>query len=255
MNDDLHVRIDSEVKQQFITILKQMGLNPSAAVNIFIQLVVQEKALPFKTDSHISQFVDEAQTIAKNKKRGTYSKSNCVGQKFGKLTIIEETQERRNSNVVWKCQCECGAISYKTIHEVKRGACLNCAKNKKDITGQKFGKLTVIERAGSDKVQSLWRCKCECGNEIIVKMGELKVGRATSCGCSKRDTSSTKKSRRSFIPDKLLPKTEQQRMILNLYKAGKTYREIAEEMQCSHQNVASLIKTMAQSYEDSIKYE
>ena len=44
---NLHVRMDADVKQQFAAILEQMGLNPSIAVNIFARLVIQEKALPF----------------------------------------------------------------------------------------------------------------------------------------------------------------------------------------------------------------
>ena len=38
-----------------------------------------------------------------------------------------------------------------------------------DLTGQKFGKLTVIERHGIDKHgHATWRCKCECGSETVV---------------------------------------------------------------------------------------
>lgn len=44
-----------------------------------------------------------------------------------------------------------------------------------DITGQKFAKLTVIERAGSDKWGcALWKCQCECGNLTIVRGSKLR---------------------------------------------------------------------------------
>lgn len=50
--------------------------------------------------------------------------------------------------------------------------------------GQVFGKLTVIEQAGRDKLKKvLWKCKCECGNETIVVSGSLVTGNTTSCGC------------------------------------------------------------------------
>jgi len=53
-----------------------------------------------------------------------------------------------------------------------------------DRTGQVFGKLTVIEQAGRDRLKKvLWRCKCECGNESIVVSGSLVTGNTTSCGC------------------------------------------------------------------------
>lgn len=53
-----------------------------------------------------------------------------------------------------------------------------------DRTGQVFGKLTVIEQAGRDKLKKvLWRCRCECGNETVVVSGSLVTGNTTSCGC------------------------------------------------------------------------
>jgi len=53
-------------------------------------------------------------------------------------------------------------------------------------TGQVFGKLTVIEQAGRDRLKKvLWRCKCECGNESIVVSGSLVTGNTISCGCDK----------------------------------------------------------------------
>ena len=59
--------------------------------------------------------------------------------------------------------------------------------NKKDITGQKFGKLTVIKRVGSDKnYNTLWLCKCECGNEKVVARYRLINGNTSSCGCAKK---------------------------------------------------------------------
>lgn len=53
-----------------------------------------------------------------------------------------------------------------------------------DLTGQRFGRLTVIERAGSNKWnQAKWRCKCDCGNEIVTLGNLLQRGGTRSCGC------------------------------------------------------------------------
>lgn len=56
-----------------------------------------------------------------------------------------------------------------------------------ELTGQRFGMLTVIERAGSyrhDTAQfATWLCRCNCGNEKIVIGANLKAGRTKSCGC------------------------------------------------------------------------
>lgn len=56
--------------------------------------------------------------------------------------------------------------------------------NFEDLTGKKFNRLTVIERAGKDKHgNSLWLCKCDCGNEKIIKGRNLKINHTKSCGC------------------------------------------------------------------------
>jgi hypothetical protein len=54
-----------------------------------------------------------------------------------------------------------------------------------DITGVKYGKLTVLsksaERASDGSVK--WVCQCECGKETVVAGTNLRRGKTTSCGC------------------------------------------------------------------------
>lgn len=53
-----------------------------------------------------------------------------------------------------------------------------------DLTGQRFGRLTVIERVGTSKNgNALWDCKCDCGNTAVVRGASLKNGITRSCGC------------------------------------------------------------------------
>lgn len=52
-----------------------------------------------------------------------------------------------------------------------------------DLTGRKFGRLTVISRAESKDKNSRWLCKCDCGNTTIVRAPNLKSGGTLSCGC------------------------------------------------------------------------
>ena len=55
---------------------------------------------------------------------------------------------------------------------------------KNDLTGQKFGMLTVIEFAGNNQYRaSMWRCICDCGNEIVVRGEDIRSGKTLSCGC------------------------------------------------------------------------
>ena len=54
----------------------------------------------------------------------------------------------------------------------------------KELSGQKFGKLTVIKRAGNTEYgQPLWECKCDCGNTTFVCGQHLREQRVKSCGC------------------------------------------------------------------------
>lgn len=58
----------------------------------------------------------------------------------------------------------------------------------KDLTGRRYGRLTVIERRGSDKHgNAMWLCKCDCDNEIVVRGDKLRSGNTKSCGCYKKD--------------------------------------------------------------------
>ena len=54
--------------------------------------------------------------------------------------------------------------------------------NRKNLTGQKFGKLTVIKPVKTINDTSRWLCKCECGNEKIVATYRLLSGRVKTCG-------------------------------------------------------------------------
>ena len=53
-----------------------------------------------------------------------------------------------------------------------------------DLTGQRHGFLLPIKRVGSaNDGQALWSCKCDCGNTVTVKAGNLRSGHTRSCGC------------------------------------------------------------------------
>lgn len=57
-----------------------------------------------------------------------------------------------------------------------------------DLTGQQFGKLTVLERNGTSRSrQAVWLCKCECGNTKNVQSYDLRSGNTQSCGCQRKE--------------------------------------------------------------------
>ena len=52
-----------------------------------------------------------------------------------------------------------------------------------DLTGKRFGRLTVIQRHGDITTDTKWLCKCDCGGEKIVRGVCLRYGHTKSCGC------------------------------------------------------------------------
>ena len=59
-----------------------------------------------------------------------------------------------------------------------------------DLTGRKFERLTVIERAENKGERVCWKCKCDCGKEVIVYSKTLLSGATKSCGCLHKEINS-----------------------------------------------------------------
>jgi hypothetical protein len=56
-----------------------------------------------------------------------------------------------------------------------------------DLTGQKFGRLTIIKLAGRYRTGWHWLCKCDCGQHTTVRGYFLRHGNTISCGCWRRE--------------------------------------------------------------------
>ena len=140
-----------------------------------------------------------AKIISQEKRKNTLSKNiknNLTGKTFGRLTVLEPTLNRTKDRcIIWRCRCECGKeceVSSKSLTQgnTKSCGCLNIETratlghaNKKDLVGQKFGKLLVIKDSGERLDNNvLWLCLCDCGNEIKIKGTSLLHG-TESCGC------------------------------------------------------------------------
>lgn len=133
--------------------------------------------------------------IPKKTARNGSRAENLVGQRFGMLTVVEQTENRRG-RVCWICQCDCGNICTVTAHELKSGKTKSCGCKRShgelgisNISGKRFGRLmalTITPRR--DKKGSVyWHCRCDCGNELDVTEDSLVHGNYRSCGCLKRE--------------------------------------------------------------------
>ena len=59
------------------------------------------------------------------------------------------------------------------------------SRKKLDLTGQRFGKLTVLAPAENVGNRTAWLCRCDCGSRTVVTTRRLRDGRRTSCGCDR----------------------------------------------------------------------
>lgn len=119
---------------------------------------------------------------------------DLTNQRFGKLIALKPTEERLNGQVVWECLCDCGnKIKVRSWNLISNKTCsCGCARSEsarlyhnKNLQGQRFGKLTVLEALPFEPDKSgnvYWKCRCDCGNETILYTSLLTQG-ISSCGC------------------------------------------------------------------------
>lgn len=116
-------------------------------------------------------------------------KINLEGMKFNRLTVIGPAGTDGRQHRLWECKCDCGGTTFATTSDLRHGhkkscGCLKRVSHAKDITGQRFGMLTVLKRAGTNKHRkALWKCKCDCGRTTVVSSVDLVTGNTKSCGC------------------------------------------------------------------------
>ncbi len=119
---------------------------------------------------------------------GKASFEDLTGQRFGILTCVRPTDRRESGHIVWECVCDCGEITFMNASRLKRGRMPSCGclRTIEDLSGLRFGKLTVIRHTGVLLTGPVyWECKCDCGNMIYPSSTDLKSGLVCSCGCLK----------------------------------------------------------------------
>lgn len=114
--------------------------------------------------------------------------NDIIGQKFNKLTAIKRVGTDENGRALWLCKCDCGNMITVNITDLRTGRRKSCGCLKKErynIIGQRYGKLTVIRRESRGS-HAIFLCRCDCGRKIFVRGDSLRSGKTVSCGCSKR---------------------------------------------------------------------
>lgn len=126
-------------------------------------------------------------------------KLDLTGQRFGRWTVLYPAEPRISSSGRVKnymhCRCDCGTERDVYVSSLTTGESLSCGcyfldRMTNDLTGQTFGRLTVV-RQGEGKISSggnkrtTWICTCSCDptKEIEINGNDLVTGKTKSCGC------------------------------------------------------------------------
>jgi len=123
---------------------------------------------------------------------------DLTGKVFGRLTVLKRVENARSGDAQWMCQCSCPnkTILAVTTSNLTSGNTQSCGcyhhdritELKNDLTGKRFGRLTVIGRSlDAERSYSgrtiCYTCRCDCGNECDVSYPQLVTGKTQSCGC------------------------------------------------------------------------
>ena len=127
---------------------------------------------------------------------------NYIGQRFNKLVILSAAETRISQNGFpskrFTCLCDCGNTRVADLRNLLNGNIKRCGcyrapdRDRRNLVGQTFGKLTVLAEGAPRKRNNgsrhrVWVCRCECGTvkSILQSSLESKMG-TRSCGCIRR---------------------------------------------------------------------
>ena len=132
-----------------------------------------------------------------------------IGNRYGKLVVVKQVEHPRGRHARWLCHCDCGTERVINGGSLRRGDSQSCGclqrerEHAKEMEGQKFGRLVVIRRDGSNKWGlATWLCECQCGKKTVVTGRGLRSGNTKSCGCLRKERVG---EINRLIPKRILP--------------------------------------------------
>lgn len=124
---------------------------------------------------------------------------SLTNQRFGRWTALRHLGAGQ-----WECRCRCGVRGVVNSFTLRSGRSTSCgcladellsARQAKDITGQRFGRLTALSRSDLRTDGSVvWRLRCDCGHVMERPAKAVISGHVKSCGCLQKDTPNATKA-------------------------------------------------------------
>lgn len=128
------------------------------------------------------KYVDEVEALYGLRPRmGPRPYVDIAGKRYGRLVA-----EKRIERGFWICRCDCGGTTKAFRADLEKGSRKTCgcsAHGRIDLTGKRFGRLTVKHYAGNRR----WACVCDCGATTNSDSYGIRSGEIKSCGCYSRD--------------------------------------------------------------------
>lgn len=112
------------------------------------------------------------------------------GSRFGRLRVVQFAGVNVKHHGQHLCACDCGRERIVLTTLLKNGHATSCGHQDcckyrtVDLTGQRFGRLTVARECRDKNGKWSWECICDCGNTRVTRNGRLRGGHITSCGCA-----------------------------------------------------------------------
>lgn len=165
---------------------------------------------------------------------------DLVGQRFGRWQVLELSSARYQDRwTQWICRCDCGTLRAVRTSDLRLGkskscGCVSAEKARArgygsltNLTNRKFGRLKVIAFAGRKqdgeslmtrvsqvvyqqkikRARPVWRCRCDCGNEVVVRHECLIHGHTRSCGCFHKEDLAAR-TRAAYAALKIITSTQ-----------------------------------------------
>lgn len=119
---------------------------------------------------------------------------DLTGTKHNMLKILK--RKRENRRTLYYCKCDCGVEKWMRADILKNAKSCGCLSKgtefkSKNIVGNTYGRLTVIESTSKRDINGavLWKCECTCGKLAYASVSNLKKGAVRSCGCLRTENS------------------------------------------------------------------
>ena len=148
----------------------------------------------FTTSNHLIQGNTQSCGCLHKENVSNANSKDLTGMRFGRLTVVKATKERKYEHIIWECICDCGNTTYVMGANLMRGSTNSCGclrkervaeSNLKSLVGQRFGSVVVVApTAQRYRRYMVWECLCDCGETKYIPSNKLKRPGAKLCNCT-----------------------------------------------------------------------